>query len=434
MNMRPFQIIVIAVFVLGALLGLYFFSTFDQQASTGVEIGTVTVWGTIPSKSMNDMLLVLADTDKRFETVSYREVNERTFNRDFADAISTGNGPDLILVSQELVLSNVNRINVIPFTSITERTYRDTYLPFFDVFRTETGFYGIPFALDPLVLYYNTAHLSSAGYALPASTWEGVLGQAPTLTQIATDQSLVRSAVAFGEYDNVANARSILSLLLLQTGVSISANVGGSYRSTLVVDPTNEARGSAPSESAINFYTQFANPSKTVYSWNRSLKEARQAFIAGDLTYYIGFASEHTALTSANPNLPFDMASIPQPGSNPDRISFGKGYVFALPISSGNSTGAYYVADILSRSVPTDTYIGDLRMAPAVRTLLVAPENDPYAPIYFREALFTRGWLSPTPEETDSIFSAMISNIGSGRKDVTDALNTADQTLNQALR
>ena len=434
MKMRPFQLIVIAVFVLGALIGLYVFSNFEPAANPGAEIGRVTIWGTLPQKDVREVMLLLADTNESFNDVVYVEMSERNFNRGFADAISTGAGPDLVLVSHELVLSNTARLTTIPFTSISERTYRDSFVPLADVFKKGDGFYGIPFAVDPLVLYYNTSHLDSAGYALPPTTWEAVLGQAAALTKITSDQRIVRSGVAFGEYSNIANARAIISLLLLQSGVSITAPSNSLLKSTLMADPIDANRGSAPSEAAINFYTQFANPAKSVYSWNRSLPEARQAFIAGDLTYYVGFASEHAAIAAANPNLLFDMAAVPQPGTSETRISYGKGYVLAVPESSSNSAGAFAIADSLSRTVPTDAYISLLRLAPARRTLLVAPENDPYAPIYFREALYARAWLSPTPEETDSIFGAMISNIGSGRKDVLEALNTADQTLNQSLR
>ena len=49
--------------------------------------------------------------------------------------------------------------------------------------------------------------------------------------------------------------------------------------------------GISAAESAIRFYTEFANPSRQTYSWNRSLPEAQRAFIGNQVAMYFGFAS-----------------------------------------------------------------------------------------------------------------------------------------------
>ncbi len=337
------------------------------------------------------------------------------------------------MITQEQLLSQLNKITLIPFKSIPERTYKDSYVPIFNNFLTGEGTYGVPFVVDPLVLYYNRTMLESAGIAEPPSTWEAVTGLSALLTRKLPDQTLQKSLVAFGEYENVTNARALVSLLLLQSGAPITTSTNTGVRAALATAPTAGSFGTTPAESALNFYTQFANPTKTVYSWNRSMQPARQAFLAGDVALYPGFASERALLSAGNPNLNFDMSRMPQPETSDKRVTYGLGYVFAIPKASKNTSGAFQTAMAIAGKDVAPSFASYLGMAPALRGSLKASADDAFGPVFFPEALVASGWLSPAPKTIDTIFSTMIGNITTGRKSVRDALFTADQALDAAL-
>jgi len=72
-------------------------------------------------------------------------------------------------------------------------------------------------------------------------------------------------------------------------------------------------------------------------------------------------------------------------------------------------------------------------MAPAARALLTPAADDRFQAIYYPDALVAKGWLSPLPTATDTIFTAMIGNISSGRTNVRDALEKANQALDASL-
>jgi ABC-type glycerol-3-phosphate transport system substrate-binding protein len=428
---RPFQLILTIVFGLLALLGLYVFSTFTGFGSSGPKVGTVVIWGTLPADALTQELAAISSSNKSYGKISYMQKQLPSFDVDLSNAIASGNGPDLILVSQEQFLTEQNKISIIPFSAIPQRTYLDTYLPEFQLYLTSTGTYGIPFALDPMVLYYNRTLLSQAGVATPPRSWEAVTGLAPTLTHISADHSIAQSTIALGSYGNIENARALLSLLFLQAGSQISETSQVGIRSTLA---KSVAAGSvSPSESALSFYTQFSDPSRTVYSWNPSFVSARQAFLGGTVALYPGFASEEPMLKAANPNLPFDMAAIPQPQTAATKVDYGLAYAFAIPKASHNASGAYLAARALSSNAQLPSVSQTLFMAPAIRSLLVAQSSDPFAPIYYPHALISTGWLSPAPSPTDTVFSTMISNITSGRYQVPQSLSAADQALTAAL-
>ncbi len=431
-TMRPFQIILISAFAVLALVGLLLFATYKGGFGGKPQAGPVTIWGTLPATAMTSVLDDFKRTRTEFSKVSYVERPAATFDTDLADALASGTGPDMVIITQEQLLAEEGKLAVIPYAVLPERTYRDTFLPINELFLTSIGSYGVPFVVDPLVLYYNRASLTSAGAAQPPSTWEAVVGLAPSLIKKSDANVIARSAIALGTYGNIPDARAVVSLLLLQSGTPISSNSAQGLRSTLL-SGGSDADSTLPSVSAMTFYTQFADPAKIVYSWNRSIPDARSAFISGDTALYVGFASEQPLLAESNPNLDFDLAAIPQPQTSTTHVDYARAYAFAIPKASKNAAGARQVALALSAKDESFAAAHALSMAPAVRAALVPAGNDLFAPVVYPLALVAEGWLSPAPAVTDSVFAAMIDSIVSGRQNVHDALASADQALNAAL-
>ncbi len=427
--MKPFQIILLVVFGFLLLLGLVLFANFGGFGSSSSNVGSVTIWGTLPQSSMTPVLNALRSQSQDYAGVTYVQRQEGTFDTDLAEAIASGSGPDLVLITQEQLATEQNKLMVVPFSAISERTYLDSYLPIDELFLAADGTYGIPLAVDPLVLFYNRTMLSAGGVATPPTSWEAVTGLAERLSQTSGGAVAV-STIPFGTYENVEDARAIVSLLLLQAGNPITTVSNGAIQGQLT---NGGSSGVAPAESALAFYTQFSDPVKTVYSWNRAISSARQAFLAGNLAFYPGFASELPGLAAANPNLDFDMAPIPQPQTSAQKLTYGKAYAFAVPKASKNIIGAETVAFALANPSLAATVAQSLFMAPATRASLTPAADDRYAPVYYPQALIARGWLSPSPADTDRIFSTMISSITSGRTTIGQALSEANQSIDAAF-
>jgi ABC-type glycerol-3-phosphate transport system substrate-binding protein len=428
-QMRPFQIVLIAVFAVLALVGLYVFSTFTTGGNPD-QIGTVVIWGTLPDKAMADAINELKAAHKEYANVSYIEKQPASFDNDLANALASGTGPDLVIINQEELVTETPKLELIPFSSIPERTFLDTYIAEDQMYLTDKGTYGIPLVVDPLVLYYNRTLLSAGGVPTPPAAWSAVLGLVASLTKL-NGQTVSIATVPFGGYANVTNARAMLSLLFLQAGTTITAPGNGRERS--VLGDTNvgtDTTGRTPAEAAAAFYTEFADPGSMAYTWNPSLPMSRQAFLAGDLVLYPGFASEVAPLKSANPNLDFDMATIPQLDSATGRTTYGLAYAFTIPKVAANKAGAYSTAIALTGTAVLADLAKELGMAPAARALLskTDPAN-PYTGVFYPEALNAKGWLSPAPAAVDQIFSAMISGITSGRYEIREALTNASQSL-----
>ena len=432
-NLRPFQVIIMGIFGFVALAGIVLFANFKGFSSGVAPVGNVAIWGTLPQDAMLAGLNDFRQAHQEYSTVTYTQRPQETFDADLAEAIAAGRGPDLVILTQEDLAAAEAKLALIPSSVISERDFRDAYLPISELYLVQGGTYGIPFLVDPLVLYYNRPILASSGAVQPPPTWEAVTGLAASVNRQTDAQAVIQSLIALGTYDNVENARGILSLLFLQAGYSITGRSETGIRSTLS-DATNQAFGTTAAESALNSYTEFANPTKTVYSWNRSLPNSRQAFLAGDLALYLGFASERQGIAMANPNLDFDMAPAPVPATATTRVTYGRAYAFAVPRASANGEGALRVAMTLSDGNSSAIFARALGMAPANRAVLVPAQGDLYEPVFYREALVARGWLSPAPSDTDRIFATMVGNVSSGKEAVPAAITTAGQSLNAAFK
>ena len=430
MNLRPFQVGVLGFFSLLAVLGIFFFATY-KGSSSSKSVGALTIWGTLPAPAMSTILGDLKQTHQEYAKVRYVERSPETFDADLADALASGSGPDIVIITEEQILTNRNKLQVIPFKTIPERTYKDSYVSIGELFLTPEGTYGIPILVDPLVLYYNRTAISRAGFSSPPATWEEVLGATPALTQ-KNGSTILKSAIALGTYENNRNARAIISLLLLQSGNNITESSARGIESLLRSNPT-QSTSATPAESAINFYTQFADPAKIVYSYNRGLPDARTTFIAGDTALYVGFASEYSFLKEANPNLDFDMTSIPAPQTAVSRADYAHVYAFAIPKATQNVPAAYQTAAALASASSIQKLAGALGIAPALRSLLSGRTNDANADVYYPLTLISKGWLSPAPATTDRIFAGMIISVTSGTKTVSTALKDADDALTAAL-
>jgi len=431
MKISLFQGILIGIFSLGALIGLFVFANYTGSGG-GNAVGRVVIWGTLPKEGMESALTLASQTDEGLKNVSYVQKVPATLASDLASAIATGSGPDLVLASQEELHALGKFIAPIGFGTLSASTFTSNFIQGANIFTAPGGYYGIPFLVDPLVLFYNRSILSSSGIAKPPATWEALAGLVPNIATLTPTKQVTRGLIALGTYTNIRSARGILSSLFLQTGVPLSLySATGVPTANLGVQSQS---GQSPGQAVLGFYTQFADPSKISYTWNASLPDSEQEFLVGDLALYLGYVSRARYLQVANPNLNFAVALLPQPATAQVKSAYGLIYALMIPLGAKNATGAYQVAALLSSPNEQAIAAANTGLAPVNLNVLATAPIDPAAAIAYAEALYTRGWLSPAPEDTDAVFSSMIGNVISGRLTLEAALATAQNALSALLQ
>jgi len=423
-NLRPFQIVLLGIFGLFAIIGLAYFGLYKGGANEQEPYAVgVIIWGTLDGGTVNNVLAEVGTGNSDFQKVRYQQKDSQTFNLELLNAIAENRAPDLIILPSTEIVTHRSKLFSLPYESIPERTYRDTYIDGTDIYLMVDGVYGIPFAVDPLMMYWNRDLVASGGLANPPKTWEELVSvSVPALTRKSSDLTITQSAVAFGEYANIRNAKNILSMLLLQSGTSIAEEQNGAYVLTL----KDAGRGVLPpADAALSFYTQFALPTSALYSWNKALTSDRSAFTAGTLAFYFGLGSEIGSIQRANPNLNFDVTQVPQGVGTTVQRNYGIFYAFAIPRASGNPSGALAVAQILS-SIDAGTRLATaLNMAPVRRSVLAGGSQNVYQQSLFISALISRAWLDPNSSGSEQAFKTMIEDVTSGRERVGDAVEDA---------
>ena len=433
MRLRPFQIVLISIFSLIAVIGLIFFANFRGFGNQNINPygPSVEIWGTLDRSAFNSMIDTIEKVDDNFSVVRYREVDERQFELQLLNAIAEGEAPDLIIIPHNELVRYRARLLPITYETIPERAFRDTYVEGADVFALEDGVYALPLAVDPLLMFWNRDIFANNGLVGPPRTWEILRGQTTiTLTERTTALDITQSAVGMGEYANIKNAKAILSLLLIQAGSKLVSDDGERYR----VDLNEAVTGKVlPLDISLAFYTEFSNRLKETYTWNRALPLDRNHFAAGDLGLYFGFGSEVTALSEQNPNLNFDIAPVPQGAGATAVRGYGTFYGLGILEVSNNPQGAFAVASLLTREDVADVIAADLGLAPVQRATIATGDPDPFRQVIVAAALTARGWLELDPDLTDGIFKDMVEDVTSGRLNINDAATEAVEKMELSL-
>lgn len=434
MKLSLFQTILLGAFGLAALVGLFVFATYSSKG-TADEIGAVVIWGTLPKTGMQASLTAAAGFNENLKNVTYEQKSAATLSADIAIAIATGAAPDLILASQEELYTLAKFITPVPLSMISVSSFANTFIDESRLFTAPggAGYYGIPFLVDPLVLFSNRSILSSSGIVRPPDTWEALTGLVPHVAVLTPARQITRGLIALGTYDNVHNARGILSALFLQQGIPISKY---SANGTLTAElGESSSKGATHGSSILNFYAQFADPSKVSYTWNTSLPNSQQMFLAGDLALYLGYVSEARYLQTANPNLNFNITPMPQSAAARTKSVYGLLYAFMIPRGAKNATGAFQIAVALTNSAEQVAAARATGLAPAtLDELAKIPPDDLVAAVSYREALYSGGWLSPSTVDIDRVFSGMIGSVISGRGTPDVALKNAASLLSSLLQ
>ena len=429
-NSKLFQYVFIGCFVFFIIVGAILFSTY-KSSNTSVTNINITMWGTIPADSFTTFVSHYFSQANLKYTVNYVQKDPSTFDQSLVEALASGVGPDAIILPEDLIVRYSNKIYPIPYAVLPELTFKQTFIQEGEMYLNGTGALALPLAVDPLVMYWNRDTFNKAGVTKPPVTWAQIAGLVPKMTSLDQSANVLSSTVALGEYRNVTDAEEILSALLMQAGSPIvTVNSDGSLQSALKED---YGLKTSPAIAALQFYTNFSNPSQPQYSWNRSLVSSRDAFANGDLAIYFGLASEYTAIQNKNPNLNFDVALLPQVANAKVYSTFGHMLGLAIMKNSANPAGTYTVLSALASAEAVPYWSDLLNIPSARRDILSQAQKSAVKTVFNQSAIMSKAWLDPNSANTNQIFQNMVESYTTGRSGIEEAIGTASDQLDSLL-
>ncbi len=295
--------------------------------------------------------------------------------------------------------------------------------------------YGIPLSIDTLAVYYNKDILDRAGVATPPESWEQFLDAVKKTTTFGADGRIIQSGVPLGTGSNIDNAADIFATLLLQRNIAI-INDG-----TVTLDANLRQLGmNHPSFEVLRFYTDFAQPTKDVYSWNAEKDTAFEAFTRGQSAFYIGYAFDATRIRERAPQMNVEIIPLPQLNQN-QPINIANYWIQSVVKKSPHQDIAWDFIRFITSQNNIKRYTEAVQQPSPVRAHIAEQIDSPLLSPFATQVLTAQNWyrgknaavateaiktmidsyLVPVPEGEDAI------------KRDTELLQRAAQTIQQTL-
>ncbi|MDP3244627.1 MAG: extracellular solute-binding protein [bacterium] len=292
--------------------------------------------------------------------------------------------------------------------------------------------YGLPMSLDTLALYYNKDILNLAGIPTPPRTWSELQGLVKKITKLDADGKIIQSGAALGTARNVERASDIMALLMMQNGAAME-----NERGQVAFDKTPaslKGRGVPPGEEALIFYTDFANPSKEIYSWNSSMPGSLEAFAQGKTAFFLGYSYHLPVIKNMSPKLNFTAASVPQIEGNPE-VGFANYWVEGISKKTNYADFAWDFIQFATAGGQTENYLQRVKKPTALRSLVVKQGEDLDIGVFASQVLRAKSWYhGVNATAAMEAILQMIESVNRGDVETKEAIYTAAQKVGQTYK
>jgi ABC-type glycerol-3-phosphate transport system substrate-binding protein len=430
-----FKNIVFGTGLLAALISLLIFSGRLPigKSKEVVAQGDVMVWGTLPQNQIENLFQSINNQTKTYR-ISYQEVPESNFSGALLEALASGRGPDLILTPYQMILEQRNKIYPFPVQSMSEQQFRDYYVDGAAILYSERGALGLPVSIEPLMLFYNRTLFSKEGIISPPVTWADVTSVTPKFTSFDGNNRISQSAIALGTTNNISIAKDMLMTLVAQLGqFPVTRFTDGKVETLNVLADTplqNDTASVRPLTTATRFFTEFADPSKSTYTWSPLQPQAENQFLAEKLAMYIAYAGEEKTLKAKNPRLDFGMKALPQAKGKDTFVTGMRLYGVATLARSSNLTAALTAQALLS-SAQYNKALADAAGGFSPSRSVIAQDQTMSQELR-QSLLVARGWYDSLPKESTALVQIMVADILTGKLNIGEAVDSFVTRLSEA--
>ena len=182
--MSNFRIIMTVFFGVFIVIGVIVFSMSRSGGGGSSSQEQITVWGTIPSSIFEKYMEAVNSNRASKLSVIYVDKDGNSFGQEFIEALANNAGPDVILLPQDLILRYKDKVYPIPYSSLSERVFKDTFIEEAELYLSSNGIIALPLSIDPLVMYWNRDIFTDALLAQAPSYWDEFFSLVSKITKI----------------------------------------------------------------------------------------------------------------------------------------------------------------------------------------------------------------------------------------------------------
>jgi len=425
----------------------------SKQLKEKVKPITLYWWGV--AERPNDVSQLIALFHDRYKHINivYRQIRPEEYRNQLIEAWAEGKGPDIFSIQnteigayQKFILPMPEKITIARRVLVGKikkepkiilekkkglsiKELRTNYVDVVadDVYR-DGKVLALPLALDTLVLYFNREILNQSKIVAPPKTWEEFIEDVKRITLLDEEGNFIQSGTSLGTASNIKNSADILALLMMQNGTKI---IDSSGRPAFNL-PSEHDASYFPGEEALRFYTDFADSSKEIYSWNENMPEALEAFIQGKVAFYFGYSYDLQKIKSLAPKLNFDIAPIPQIGTSPKEVNFARYWVQTVAKRTRYPNEAWAFLLFASQPDIVKTFLERAKRPTAHRALIKWQLEDFDLESFAKEVLTAKSWYRGRNwSAAEKAIKNMIDDVVKGKRTIKEAINYYIQVVNQ---
>jgi multiple sugar transport system substrate-binding protein len=461
---RAIPFFILAIFLLTSGFGC---KVLDQKTQEAMKPITLNYWRVWDGPDAFEEIIAAYKALHPFVNINYRKLRYGEFEDELIDALAEDRGPDIFSIHNTWIKKYESKIAPMPATvtmaypvvrgtlkketipelrsvrSLTlkeiENNFVDTVSQ--DIFvrvkneksgQMEDKVMGLPLSVDTLAMFYNKDLLNNAGIPEPPSHWNKNFQQyVKKLTKQDIEGDFQQYGVALGSSANIERSSDILSLLIMQNGAEMQNESGQIMFGQ--VPAAFSSHNYNPGLEALRFYTDFANPAKEVYSWNKAASNSIKAFAEGKLAFAFGYSYHLPTIRAEASKLNFGVAKMPQIEGNPS-LNFANYWVETVSKKSKLQNEAWDFIQFAAKAENVKSYLDKTKKPTALRALVAAQLDDKDVGVFADQVLTAKSWYHGADAEAmEAIFGDMIDNVASGQMTVEQALGLAVSKTQQTV-
>lgn len=469
--MKKFLSRILAISVIFVSIGAGCTTTTSSEAKKLSSSAMLEIWGVLDDEDA--YMSIISDFRKSYPyvNVTYKKFRLEEYEDKLLNALAEDRGPDIFMihntwttkyipkiapqplqakVAEQIVTGTIKKETTLEVrtkktltTTALRRDFMDVVAQ--DVIRTvnvskdpnkkdmQERIFGIPMSVDTLGLYFNKDLLNAAGIPTAPTTWGDFQSQVERLTLLDEEGEIVRSGAGIGTGANVERSSDIVSLLMMQNRTVMTDDRGNIVFDKIPTTLSGQVE-EAPGISAVRFYTDFANPGKSVYTWNAKQPNSLDAFTRGTSAFFIGYGYDLPLIRSRAPKLNLGITQVPQIENNPE-VNFANYWMWTVSKKSDAQDLSWYFINFMTEEAQAKMYSEKTKRPPARRSLIEPLLDDADVGVFASQALTAKSWyIGADPSTMESVLIQMIDDVVTGTLDVQKSIKNAASKIVQTMQ
>jgi ABC-type glycerol-3-phosphate transport system substrate-binding protein len=459
------------ILLLGGLLALIMLAGFgcqtvSPQAQQKMKPITLNYWRVWDGP--DDFKAAIAEYNKLHPNISiqYRKLSSAEYEQALVNALAEDRGPDIFSIDATWVRAYQNKIVPLPdqitmaYPVVTgtiqkqtipqlrtqksltlaslkdgyvDTVYNDVTMSVYDQnLKADTvKIYALPLSFDALATFYNKDLLNNAGIAQLPVYWNKEFQQdVQKLTKQDAKGAILQAGVALGGGFNVERSSEILAALILQNGSAVINDQG-----QVVFRQYIQTKDYNPGIDAIRFYTDFANPTKDVYSWNKSLPDSLDMFVQGNLAIMFGYSYDVPIIKARAPKLNFAIQPFPQIEGRTDPKNVADYWVETVSKKSQYPNEAWdFIQFIAAQPNIVKTFLASTGRVSAIKSLIKDETSDENVGVFAQQLLVSTNWYrGMNYDAADKALKQMVQDIADNPDTLDAQTRLAEGTISNTI-